>query len=42
MAWGQLSRMVKNRLAFGALWLERPELLATSLAPPIIIIAPPG
>jgi hypothetical protein len=38
MAWGQLSRMVKNRLAFGALWLERPELLATSLAPPIIII----
>jgi hypothetical protein len=38
MAWGQLSRVVKNRLAFGALWLERPELLATSLAPPIIVI----
>ena len=38
MAWGQLSRAVKNRLAFGSLWLERPELLATPLAPPIIII----
>jgi hypothetical protein len=38
MAWGQLSRVVKNRLAFGALWLERPELLATALAPPIIVI----
>jgi hypothetical protein len=33
-----LSRVVKNRLAFGALWLERPDLLATSLAPPIIVI----
>lgn len=38
MAWGQLSRVVKNRLAFGALWLERPELIATCLAPPIIVI----
>lgn len=38
MAWGQLSRVVKNRLAFGALWLERPELLETRLAPPIIVI----
>lgn len=38
MAWGQLARVVKNRLAFGALWLERPELLETPLAPPIIII----
>jgi hypothetical protein len=38
MAWGQLSRAVKNRLAFGALWLERPELLETPLAPPIIVI----
>jgi hypothetical protein len=38
MAWGQLSRVVKNRLAFGALWLERPELLETNLAPPIIVI----
>lgn len=38
MAWGQLSRVVKNRLAFGALWLERPALLETRLAPPIIVI----
>ncbi|PLK24751.1 sulfotransferase [Porphyrobacter sp. TH134] len=38
MAWGQLSRVVKNRLAFGALWLERPELLDTRLAPPIIVV----
>jgi hypothetical protein len=38
MAWGQLSRVVKNRLAFGALWTERPELPATQLAPPIIVI----
>ncbi|MFM7377804.1 MAG: sulfotransferase [Erythrobacter sp.] len=38
MAWGQLARVVKNRLAFGNLWLERPELLETPLAPPIIII----
>lgn len=38
MAWGQLSRVVKNRLAFGALWRERPDLLETPLAPPIIII----
>lgn len=38
MAWGQLSRVVKNRLALGALWLERPELLGSPLAPPIIII----
>jgi hypothetical protein len=38
MAWGQLSRQVKNRLAFGALWLDRPELLETRLAPPIIVI----
>ncbi len=38
MAWGQLSRVVKNRLAFGALWLERPELLEASLAPPIVVI----
>jgi len=38
MAWGQLSRVVKNRLAFGALWLKRPELLETRLAPPVIVI----
>jgi hypothetical protein len=38
MAWGQLARVVKNRLAFGALWRGRPELLATPLAAPIIVI----
>ena len=38
MAWGQLSRVVKNRLAFGALWSTRPELAETPLAPPIIVI----
>lgn len=38
LAWGQLARVVKNRLALGAKWLERPELLETRLAPPIIVI----
>lgn len=38
MAFGQLNRVVSNRLAFGALWRERPELLETRLAPPIIVI----
>lgn len=38
MAWGQLSRVVKNRLALGALWQDRPQLLETPLAPPIIVI----
>lgn len=38
LAWGQLARVVKNRLALGALWRERPELLETPLAPPIIVI----
>ncbi|MBD2841283.1 sulfotransferase family protein [Erythrobacter rubeus] len=38
MAWGQLVRVIRNRLRFGALWAQRPELLATKLAPPIIVI----
>jgi Sulfotransferase family len=38
MAWGQLSRAVKTRLALGALWDEQPALLETPLAPPIIVI----
>lgn len=38
MAWGQLSRVVKNRLALGALWNAQPQLLETPLAPPIIVI----
>ena len=38
MAWGQLSRLVKNRLALGALWDAQPALLDNHLAPPIIVI----
>ncbi|WP_299193454.1 sulfotransferase [uncultured Erythrobacter sp.] len=38
MAWGQLSRVVANRLKLGALWNRQPELLETTLAPPIIVI----
>lgn len=38
MAWGQLSRVVKNRLALGALLAEQPQLLETRLGPPIIVI----
>ncbi|MCZ8136128.1 MAG: sulfotransferase [Porphyrobacter sp.] len=38
MAWGQLSRLVKNRLALGALWDAQSALLDTYLAPPIIVI----
>lgn len=38
MAYGQLSRAVKNRLAFGALWARKPDLLETTLAAPIIVI----
>lgn len=38
MAWGQMMRVVKNRLAFGRLWRARPELAQTPLAPPIIVI----
>lgn len=38
MAWGQLVRVIRNRLRFGALWNDRPALLTTRLAPPIIVI----
>ncbi len=38
MAFGQLHRALKNRLALGKLWHERPELLESRLAPPIIVI----
>lgn len=38
MAWGQLSRVVNNRLAFGKLWKARPQLLETRLAPPVIVL----
>lgn len=38
MAHGQLVRMLRHRLRFGKLWSERPELLETKLAAPIIVI----
>lgn len=38
MAFGQLHRAAKNRLALGQLWRERPALLDTRLAAPIIVI----
>ncbi|ODS97989.1 MAG: sulfotransferase [Erythrobacter sp. SCN 62-14] len=38
MAFGQLMRAVKNRLALGEMWAKRPALLETKLAPPIIVI----
>lgn len=38
LAFGQLMRAVKNRLALGDLWAKRPTLLETALAPPIIVI----
>jgi hypothetical protein len=38
MAFGQLMRAVKNRLALGDLWARRPQLIATRLAPPVIVI----
>ncbi len=38
MAHGQLMRVIRSRLQFGALWTRQPELLATKLAPPIIVI----
>ncbi|WP_209348123.1 sulfotransferase [Pontixanthobacter sp. CEM42] len=37
-AHGQLVRSIKQRFALGKLWRERPELLETELAPPIIIV----
>jgi hypothetical protein len=38
MAYGQLVRVIRNRLAFGELWQAKPELLETKLAAPIIVI----
>ncbi|UAB77557.1 sulfotransferase [Erythrobacter sp. SCSIO 43205] len=38
MAYGQLTRVIKNRLALGLLWHARPALLDTRLAAPIIVI----
>ena len=38
IAHGQLVRVLRRRLKFGKLWSERPELLDTDLAPPIVVI----
>lgn len=38
MAYGQLVRVIRNRLNLGAAWLDQPALPATPIAPPLIII----
>lgn len=38
MAHGQLVRVIRHRLLFGALWQARPEFLKTPLAAPIIVV----
>lgn len=38
MAHGQLVRVIKQHIALGQLWQREPEILATRLAAPIIII----
>lgn len=38
MAWGQLVRVIRNRLRFGMLWAERPDMPRTTIAPPIIVL----
>ncbi|MEM7690190.1 MAG: sulfotransferase [Pseudomonadota bacterium] len=38
MAFGQLERATRNRLLLGQRWIRDPRLLATRIAPPIIVI----
>ena len=38
MAYGQLKNAIRTRHALGKLWREYPELAATPLAPPIIVL----
>jgi len=38
IAHGQLVRVIRQRLHLGALWQARPELTATPLAPPILVV----
>ncbi|MEM6908716.1 MAG: sulfotransferase [Pseudomonadota bacterium] len=38
MAYGQLVRVIGNRLKLGELWARKPEILETELAPPLLII----
>ncbi len=37
-AYGLLTRAIRQRFALGALWRQKPELLETKLAPPIIVV----
>ena len=38
MAHGQLVGILRNRLRLGAIWRERPDLLDTRLAPPLLVL----
>ena len=38
IAHGQLTRVVRQRLALGALWIRRPEMATTPVAPPLIVV----
>lgn len=38
MAYGQLKNAIRTRYALGRLWREKPEMAATPLAPPIIVL----
>lgn len=38
MAHGQIVRVIRQRLGLGQLWADKPELLETKLAPPIIVV----
>lgn len=38
MAYGQITGAIRHRHALGRLWRERPELAATLIAPPIIVV----
>jgi len=38
MAHGQMVRAIRQRLALGRMWRDRPELLRTPFAPPILVV----
>lgn len=38
IAHGQIVRIIRQRLALGQLWGNRPQILETKLAPPIIVV----
>jgi len=38
IAHGQLARVVRQRFALGRMWRDRPEVLETPLAPPIVVV----